>query len=92
MLGGVPIRLLSARRLITFFQLAAGGTRLERRQVLEASRSEAFASAAMIERVLEHEGGRENLMMRQNEAITQLLQDPPKHCASFLENLRQGRI
>ena len=53
MLGGVPIRLLSARRLITFFQLAAGGTRLERRQVLEASRSEAFASAAMIERVLE---------------------------------------
>ena len=46
----------------------------------------------MIERVLEHEGGRENLMMRQNEAITQLLQDPPKHCASFLENLRQGRI
>ena len=51
-LGGVPIKLLSARRLITFFQSAATGTRLERRQALEASHSKAFASAEMIERVL----------------------------------------
>ena len=56
-LGGVPIKLLSARWLINFFQSSAEGgggvTRLERRQALEASHPEAFASAEMIERVLE---------------------------------------
>ena len=52
-LGGVPIKVLSARWLITFFQSAAGGTRLERRQVLESSHPQAFASAEMVERVLE---------------------------------------
>ena len=66
-LGGVPIKLLSARQLITFFQSAAGGTRLERRQVLEASQPEAFASAAMIEKVLEEvETGKFSGVQRKN--------------------------
>ena len=50
-LGGVPIKLLSARWLLTYFQ-ANAEARLEHRQHLERTAPEAFVTGAKLERVL----------------------------------------
>ena len=49
--SGVPIRLVKASWLLTFFQ-ANAGARLEHRQHLERTTPEAFVDGAMLERVL----------------------------------------
>ena len=51
--GGIPIRLLSARWLLTYFQAKGNETaRLEHRQWLEREHPEAFVSGEALERVL----------------------------------------
>ena len=51
--GGIPIRLLSARWLLTYFQAEGNETaRLEHRQWLEREHPEAFVSGEALERVL----------------------------------------
>ena len=51
--GGIPIRLLSARWLLTYFQKEGNETaRLEHRQWLEREHPEAFVSGEALERVL----------------------------------------
>ena len=50
-LGGVPIKLLSARWLLTYFQ-ANAEARLEHRQHLERTAPEAYVTGAKLERVL----------------------------------------
>ena len=51
--GGIPIRLLSARWLLTYFQAEGNETaRLEHRQWLEREHPEAFVSGEKLERVL----------------------------------------
>jgi hypothetical protein len=52
-LGGVPIKLLSARWLLTFFQAEGNeGARLEHRQQLEREHPEAFVAGEALERLL----------------------------------------
>ena len=59
-LGGAPIKLLSARWLLTFFQ-AHPEARLEHREHLERTAPEAFVSGDTLERVLtELRGGEEH--------------------------------
>ena len=51
--GGIPIRLLSARWLLTYFQAEGNETaRLEHRQWLEREHPEAFIAGEALERVL----------------------------------------
>ena len=51
--GGIPIRLLSARWLLTYFQAEGNETaRLEHRQWLEREHPEAFVSGEALDRVL----------------------------------------
>ena len=57
--GGIPIRLLSARWLLTYFQAEGNETaRLEHRQWLEREHPEAFVSGEALERVLAELEGR----------------------------------
>ncbi len=52
-LGGVPIKLLSARWVLDFFQAAANASaRLEHRQALEREHPEAFVAGEAVERLL----------------------------------------
>ena len=52
-LGGVPIRLLSARWILEHFQAPGNeAARLEHRQALERDHPEAFVQGEMLERVL----------------------------------------
>ena len=52
-LGGVPIKLLSARWVLDFFQAAANASaRLEHRQALEREHPEAFVAGGAVERLL----------------------------------------